>query len=111
MTVPILSFIAIACSVGSTLWSLARLRYDQAPLPLEFLARQARPAKKSTNILRLASGLCLVVAFVADYVDDPKEMKSALVLVAAAVILISQWAQYYVQRVRALEGIIKLSVP
>ena len=82
--VPVVSIVAIAFAVFGTGWSLARLRYDQGSPSLEYLTELATPTKKAINVAQIFAGSCLAIAFALDYIDDPKGMRPALVLLAVA---------------------------
>src|SRR5580658_5334091 len=101
----------IVLSVGATAWYIARQRFDQKPFSIDFLAQQARPRGKVFNYLQLFAALCVVAAFFAFYMADPKGMRPLLGAFAIAIMLLSQLVQQVCQRLRALEAIIRLSLP
>jgi len=78
--------------------------------PLEVLTRQAAPTKSLPYPLLFAA-LLLLIAFICDYLADPKAMRSMLVLFSTSWVLLSILIQRQIQRVRALEGIIQTALP
>lgn len=96
-------------SAAAIILNLARTNAGRDSLPLETLTRQAAPAK--VNYALFLAIACLLAAFILNYVDDPKGMRSMLVLAAVAVGIFAQVLQLWMRRVSALEGIIKRSLP
>lgn len=102
---------AIVLSLAATAWSVVRLRYDRASYSLDFLALQARPQKKAVKIPLCVGFLCVIGAFVADIAADPKAARPFLSALTTAIVLSCLLVQHYLQRIRALEAIVRLSRP
>jgi hypothetical protein len=105
------STVGFVVSVTAIIWSIVRVRYDRTSLPLEYLAHQARPQKKSVSILLSVAALLLVAAFLADWLQPPLRASSVVSLLAVSAALFSQVIQLYFRRVRALEAIVRISQP
>jgi hypothetical protein len=109
----VLCLFSILGSVVATWFYLAQLNYEQSPLALEFLARQARPMKRSRLILSVISGVCLVPGFVFLAMDGSRTMTVGMNLstLAVGVMLSCQFIQHHFQRLRAMEEIVRRSRP
>ena len=106
-----LGIIAFSITVATTGWSISFSRYDQKPLPLDFLAQQARPARKAKAILLLIVTLALAAALFMEYYDAVKSIKPIILPLGASASLGCVFVARYFNRIRALEAIIRISRP
>jgi peptidoglycan/LPS O-acetylase OafA/YrhL len=102
---------SVALAVLATWWSFTRVRFDQTGLTLEFLTRQAKRQSRVANIALGIASLCAIVALALNFLEKPQGLLPALPSLGVTIMVMSQLAQTYIRRTRALEEIIRHSLP
>jgi len=105
----ILSAIAIVLAVGITAWNSARSRFYLNSSSLEFLAREARPLKRSLTVLISLTVLTIVIQMVVD--GWGPRLEGAAIWFIGPIILLCYGAHRHFKRVQALEAIVNASHP
>ena len=110
----ILLFLATLILLGiSTTLHLISLRSlnGKVALPEEFLARQARPRGKIFTLMMAVAALLSATGLILNFADKKSALKEALGCLTTVALLVSILLPYYVQRVRALEAIVRSARP
>jgi hypothetical protein len=109
----VLSMFSLACMIGTTavLFFGVRSRTHQISVITEPVLNLARPRGKGWVVAMSIGALATLVALVASYFDDLHGISPLLGPLIQAVVFLSLWIQYNLQRTQALETIIKISRP
>jgi hypothetical protein len=107
----VLAATSIAVSVGATWWAITRPASARSPVTRESLIQKARPMQRARLVAFVAAGVCATAGFVLFLFSESKSESEILIFAAVVTGLFCQLVLHHLFRVRALEGIIKHSLP
>ena len=107
----VLSALSIIAVVVGTVWSVARAAPAASLMKLDSLAQQAQPLRKIELFGYYAVIAVVVASLVAFFIDDPKGASGLSAVLCLGILVACQWIRHLFQRVRALEEVVKRSVP